>query len=87
MPLSDEKIASLMKTPTGSTGELYGGEKHFTANGWAYGKVTTEMKGSFQGKQGTSVRSRKGRTYRKGNGYVNYIEEWWTPNPVVAYKV
>src|SRR5262245_15152303 len=88
--LSDETIAALLeKARTGNrgNGELFGGEKHFTANGWEYGKVTTDMKGEFVGKQGTTVRSRKGRTYHAPNGSRRYEEQWWVENPVLAYKV
>jgi len=47
------------------------------------GKPPTGGIGSFQGKLGTPVRSKKGRTYRKGNGYTHYIIPW--DEPVVMY--
>jgi len=87
--LAPEKIAALLEKArtSGNTAELFGGERYFTEKGWTAGKLTPEMKGSFQGKQGTSVRSRKGRTYRKPNGSSPYIEQWWTEDRVLAYKV
>jgi len=90
--LEPEVIAALMEkartSSRGMSGSLdSGGEKHFTRNGWAYGKVTADMKGEFVGNVGTTRRSRKGRTYHAPNGSRSYQEQWWVENPVVAYKV
>lgn len=47
-----------------------------------YGNVSEQV-GTFDSKLGTAVRSRKGRTYRKGNGYARYKHpEPWNATPV-----
>jgi hypothetical protein len=60
------------------------GEQVFTSAGWVPFDKNLHSKGAFRGKLGTPVRSRKGRTYRKGNGYARY--DAWNPNEVIAYR-
>jgi hypothetical protein len=60
------------------------GEKVFTSEGWVPWDKNLHSKGAFRGKLGTPRRSRKGRTYRLGNGYATY--DPWNPTEVIAYR-
>lgn len=42
---------------------------------------------AFEGKTGTPVRSRKGRTYVKPNGRRYFQARWWESDRIVSYKV
>jgi hypothetical protein len=94
MALSQATIASLYKTAgarTTGTG-LAGKRKRRKRHVWmdAYGEVNrgkppTELIGSFEGKQGSMRRSRKGRTYRLANGQRFYVQDWTGTSQTVKF--
>jgi hypothetical protein len=80
--LSAANLAELTKPRKRTTTASKRGQQFTQAGEWE--KLDSAKIERFREKLGTPVRSRKGRTYRKGNGYVRF-DSWTENEQPIAY--